>query len=162
MFPSHVWHFGREAGRLDSARTVLLSGMPILASLAWQPRNNQTWWLRAPKASFLANRVKATWPLHCQVYHTVKSSPVTLQFIRNTYVAIHTAKVYFTYIFGLLPQFVAHIHPNPWNCLNVESGKLSFVMLRRWLLDSTWGWRLVANWDNLGSEVWKLQSPAPL
>ena len=42
-------------------------------------------------------------------------------FIRNIYAVIQMTKIYFSYTFGLCPQFLAHSSQNFWNFLSIES-----------------------------------------
>ena len=38
-------------------------------------------------------------------------------------------KIYFSYVFGLCPQFLPHSSPNPWNFLSVENDKGVFCYI---------------------------------
>ena len=42
------------------------------------------------------------------------------------YFVFQVTKIYFSYIFGLYPQFWAHSSPNPWNVLVIRAIKVSF------------------------------------
>lgn len=54
---------------------------------------------------------------------------VILLFIRNMYLVIQTAKIYFSYMYGLHPQFVVHSSLNSWNFLSFESGGKKCLLL---------------------------------
>lgn len=53
----------------------------------------------------------------------------TVIFGKHIDLAIRMTKIYFSHIFGLYPQFLAHSSPNPSNFLSCRSNGASFVTI---------------------------------
>ena len=70
---------------------------------------------------------------------------VILWFIRNTYLVIQMTKIYLTYTFGLLPQFLAHSSQNPWNFMRYKSTGTSFAII----------FGLLSSVPEIASEPWR-------
>ena len=62
--------------------------------------------------------------------------PTILWFIRNLHLVIQMTKVYFSYLFGLCPQFLAHSSPNPLSLLSYKSSWSIFCYVWSLVLSS--------------------------
>lgn len=68
----------------------------------------------------------------------VRLSQHNLWFITNLYLFIQMTKIYFLYIFGLNPWFLAHSSSNSWNFLSDKSNENIFCHSIWSLVFSSW------------------------
>ena len=55
--------------------------------------------------------------------------PTIRWFIRNLHLVLQMTKMYFSYLFGLCPHFLAHSSPNPWSFLSGKSSRSIFCYI---------------------------------
>ena len=96
-----------------------------------QWKETQNWWIKLQISDLLQsnnnpesivwynnrhidqqNRIHST-GIHLYVDLIFKKSVMILWFVRNLYLLVQMAKIYFLCIFGLCPQLLAHSSPNP-------------------------------------------------